>query len=66
MKIKGQAIRRSDVYAKRVESKRTAQPDDGRIVNGTRVNHLGQFVGHGDVARGLAFFNRSRKLTDNA
>ena len=61
----GNPTRRLDVYKKR-ETKRKPIEDAGRIIDGNRVNHLGQFVGHGDVARGLAFFNRSRKIQEQA
>lgn len=60
----GKPTRRLDVYKKRESTKRKPIEDTGRIIDGNRVNHLGQFVGHGDVARGLAFFNRSRKLEE--
>lgn len=64
MNNKGVATKRQDVYKRnRVEEERIRKRKErlsSTYVNGSQTNFWGQFVGPGDIARGLDYFNQNR------
>jgi hypothetical protein len=64
MNTKGVATKRQDVYRQnRVEVDRLRKRKErlsSTFAKGSQTNFWGEFVGHGDVARGLDHFNQNR------
>jgi len=68
MNTKGVATKRQDVYRQnRAEADRLRKRKErasSRYDKGSQTNLWGEFVGHGDIARGLDHFNQNRLASE--
>jgi len=68
MNIKGVATKRQDVYKRNREEadrlRKRKERASSRYDKGSQTNLWGEFVGHGDIARGLDHFNQNRLASE--
>jgi hypothetical protein len=69
MSTLGKSPKRADVYVSRNQRekdqiKKRQLDGSSTFVRGSETDAWGRFVGHGDIARGLDFFNQNRLASE--